>query len=75
MFQELKLRKKFRYIIYRLSEDNRTIIVEKTADKDANYDAFLADLPEVDCRYAIYDFEYQKGADEGLRSKICFVVW
>lgn len=71
----MKLRKKYRYIIYRLSDDNRTIIVEKAAEKEADYDDFLTNLPDVDCRYAIYDFEYQKAADEGVRSKICFVVW
>lgn len=75
MFQDLKLRKKHRYVIYRLSDDNRAIVVEKVVEKDAKYDDFVAGLPEDDCRYAVYDFEYQKSPEEGSRSKICFVVW
>jgi cofilin len=47
--------------------------VSKTSDS-SNYDDFLAELPPAECRYAIYDFEFQKG-DEGKRNKICFFTW
>ncbi|KAA8911299.1 Cof1 cofilin [Sphaerosporella brunnea] len=73
-FEQLKLGKKTKYIIYKLSDDKKTIIVEKTSE-DVDYDNFLADLPEADCRYAVYDFEYQLEAGEGKRSKICFYSW
>ncbi|KAI5479471.1 cofilin [Pseudohyphozyma bogoriensis] len=72
-FQELKLGKKLKYIIFKLSDDNKEIQVEKTSSS-ADYDEFLNDLPAQSCRYAIYDFEYQKGSD-GLRNKICFYAW
>ena len=32
------------------------------------------ELPENDCRYAVYDFEFTKG-DEGKRNKICFYAY
>ncbi|KAK0490726.1 actin depolymerizing factor [Armillaria novae-zelandiae] len=35
---------------------------------------FLGDLPEAECRWAIYDFEYEK-EDGGKRNKICFYSW
>jgi cofilin len=73
-FQELKLKKKFRYILYKLSEDNKTIIIEKQAEPSTPYDTFLQDLPKDDCRYAIYDFQYELPG-EGVRSKICFFAW
>ena len=47
--------------------------MEKSSDS-GNYDDFLADLPADTCRYAIYDFEYEK-AGEGKRNKICFYAW
>jgi len=50
------------------------IIVEKTAEK-ATYDDFLSHLPAEDCRYAVFDFEYEVSASEGVRNKICFYVW
>lgn len=74
MFQELKLKKAYRYIIYKLSDDNKTIVVEKAVEK-AEYSQFVSELPDEDCRYAVYDFEFQLSASEGQRNKICFFVW
>jgi len=72
-YQELKLGKKIKYIIYNLNKDNTEIIVEKKSDS-ANYEEFLGDLPETECRWAVYDFEYEKeGA--GKRNKLCFIAW
>lgn len=73
-YQELKLGHTARYVLLRLSDDLTQVIVEKKAGPTATYSQFIADLPKNDCRYAIYDFEYDhKG--EGQRSKILFVVW
>ena len=72
-FQSLKLGKKTKYIIFTLSPDNTEIVVSKTSESQ-DYAEFLAEFPPADCRYAIYDFEYQKG-DEGKRNKICFYTW
>ncbi|KAH9948879.1 hypothetical protein B0H21DRAFT_731573 [Amylocystis lapponica] len=72
-YQSLKLGKKIKYIIFTLSPDNTEIVVEKESNS-ANYDDFLADLPEAECRWAIYDFEFEKeGA--GKRNKITFYSW
>lgn len=61
-----------KYIVFKLSDDNKEIVVEKTSES-GNYDEFVGDLPAESCRYAIYDFEYEKG--EGKRNKICFYAW
>ena len=73
-YQDLKLKKKFRYIMYKLSDDNKTIIIDKTAEPSTSYETFLHDLPKEDCRYAVYDFQYEIPG-EGIRSKICFYSW
>ncbi|KAF8923552.1 cofilin, partial [Dissophora ornata] len=71
-FQELKLGKKLRYIVYKLSDDHKSIVVEKQA-VTATYAEFLEHLPDDDCRWAVYDFDY-KIAD-GERNKIVFYTW
>lgn len=38
------------------------------------YDEFLADLPETECRWAVYDLEFQND-EGGLRKKIVFLQW
>jgi cofilin len=40
----------------------------------ATYEEFVAALPTDDCRYAVFDFEYDTNG-EGIRNKICFYVW
>ncbi|KAK9450794.1 Cofilin/tropomyosin-type actin-binding protein-domain-containing protein [Limtongia smithiae] len=73
-FQELKLGRSLKFIIFSLNATKTEIVVlEKSADK--SYDEFLSKLPENDCRYAVYDFEYELAGGEGKRSKILFFTW
>ncbi|KAK9455910.1 hypothetical protein V1511DRAFT_510775 [Dipodascopsis uninucleata] len=73
-FSDLKLGKKHKFIIYALGPDKKEIIVSETSTSDS-YDDFIAKLPENECRYALYDFEYEISNSEGKRSKICFFSW
>ncbi|KAG0032924.1 hypothetical protein BGZ82_006338, partial [Podila clonocystis] len=70
-FNNLKLKHRYKYIIFKVTEDNKEIVVEKTSD-DSDYEAFLKDLPKDECRYAIYEFLYEKN---GKRNKILFYSW
>ncbi|PWN89390.1 hypothetical protein FA10DRAFT_267959 [Acaromyces ingoldii] len=72
-YQALKLGKKVKYIIFKLSPDNTEIVVSKQSESD-DYDEFLEHLPPGECCYAVYDVSYQKG-EEGKRNKICFFTW
>lgn len=73
-FNDLKLGKKYKYVIYKLNDNKTEIVVDKTSTDDS-YDAFLEEFPENDCKYAVYDFEYEISAGEGKRSKIVFYQW
>ncbi|CAH6719728.1 cofilin [[Candida] jaroonii] len=73
-FNDLKLGKKYKYIIFGLNDSKTQIIVDKTST-DSDYESFIGDLPENSCKYAIYDFEYEIGGGEGKRSKIVFFTW
>jgi len=70
----LKLGKKTKYIIYTISNNLTEIEVSKTSSNQS-YDEFVAELPPTECRYAIYDFEYELPGGEGKRNKICFFTW
>jgi len=73
VFQELKLRKKHKYIIFRLN-DAKTEIIKHKESTSQDYEDFLTDLPENECRWAVYDFEFQK-EEGGLRNKSIFFHW
>lgn len=72
-FEELKLRKTSRYIIYKLNDKKTEIVIDKSSS-DTDYETFLADLPENDCRWAVYDFAYS-AVEGGDRNKIVFISW
>ncbi|EIE83836.1 hypothetical protein G6F46_007678 [Rhizopus delemar] len=72
-FDQLKLRKSYKYIIFKLTADFSQIVIDKTAES-STYDDFLEELPENQPRYAVYDFDYEKPG-EGQRSKIIFFAW
>ncbi|WP_406862765.1 actin depolymerization factor/cofilin-like domain-containing protein [Streptomyces sp. HUAS MG47] len=72
-YQALKLGRKHKYVIFNLNKDNTEIVVEKVSSS-TDYDDFIADLPETECRWAVYDFEFEK-EEAGKRNKLTFVNW
>jgi len=72
-YQELKLKKKFKYIIFHFNKDKTEIIPIKDSSSN-DYEEFLADLPETECRWAVYDLEF-KNEEGNLRNKIAFFQW
>lgn len=73
-FLELQRKKVHRYVIFKIDEKKNEVVVEKTGDPAENYDDFTSALPENDCRYAVYDFDYVN-SDNCQKSKIFFLAW
>jgi len=84
-FNELKLGKDIKWIIYKISDDWKEIVVEETS-KDADYGVFREKLLNakskdrrgkegIGGRYAVFDVNYELESGEGQRSKITFISW
>jgi len=84
-FNELKLNKKIKYIIYKLDDQYKEIVIDE-ASEDGNWDNFREKLINATSknkmgkvgkgpRYAVYDFNYDLASGEGSRSKITFIAW
>ncbi|CAK9228031.1 unnamed protein product [Sphagnum troendelagicum] len=73
-FMELKRKKTYRYIIFKIDEKLQQITLEKTGAPGASYEDFTAQLPENDCQYGIYDFDFTT-EDNCRKSKIFFIAW
>ncbi|KAI1813629.1 hypothetical protein GGS20DRAFT_552561 [Poronia punctata] len=78
-FNELKARK-CKFIIMKLSDNFREIVVEETS-KDDDWENFRQKLSDAkssaglpDHRYAIYDFKISD-AENRVREKILFMAW
>lgn len=72
-FQTIKLGKKYSYIQMKISDDKKVIEMEKSVET-CGYEDFVKQFPANDCRYAIFDFDYELG-DSGQRNELVFFVW
>lgn len=73
-FLELQRKKVHRYVIFKIDEKKKEVLVEKTGGPAESYDDFTASLPENDCRYAVYDFDFVT-SENCQKSKIFFIAW
>ena len=73
-FNELKTRKKYSYIIYKISDDKKFIEIEATGEPGATFEDFCTKLPDASCRYGILDVEIttKSGA---TANKVMFIAW
>ncbi|EFW98459.1 cofilin [Grosmannia clavigera kw1407] len=84
-YNELKLNKKYKYIVFKLSDDHREIVIEE-ASGEKDWEVFREKLVNATTkvrggnvgkgpRYAVYDFEYSLSSGEGVRNKLTFLAW
>merc|ERR1712024_51487 len=74
-----KKSKTHRYCVFFI-KDEKFITVEKLGGRDASYEEFLTDLQaagEGECRYGLYDFEYEhqcQGTTESSKKQKLFLM-
>ncbi|URD78656.1 hypothetical protein MUK42_02966 [Musa troglodytarum] len=74
MFLDLKTKRNYRFIIFKIDERIQQVTVEKLGQPEETYDDFTASLPADECRYAVFDFDFV--TDENCqKSKIFFISW
>ncbi|KAJ8309054.1 hypothetical protein KUTeg_013928 [Tegillarca granosa] len=76
-FQEIKLGHKWQYIIYRLSEDLKKIIVDEKGQLGKTFDDFVNKLLEAEqkgqCRYGVFDVKFTH--NDMQREKLALFAW
>lgn len=70
----MKIRKEYKYIIFKITDDKKFIVIEDKGAKDATFADFTSKLPDASCRYAVLDvdIETKSGA---TANKLIFVAW
>ncbi|KAL1565560.1 Actin-depolymerizing factor 6 [Salvia divinorum] len=71
-FQELKSKRNYRYITFKI--EDQAVVLDKLGGPDDSYDKFTSSLPADECRYAVYDFDFTTD-EKCQKSKIIFVAW
>ncbi|KAJ5078507.1 cofilin/actin-depolymerizing factor [Anaeramoeba ignava] len=73
-FNEFKMGNQISYLIYRLSDDLKRIIIEKIGEKEEKFEDFVSNFIEKKSRYGVYCVNYELD-DGSKRSKIVFFSW
>jgi cofilin len=63
-----------RYYIYRISDSGKEIVIDCFGTRDASYEDFTSHLPPNECRYGLFDLDYET-ADRRPASKLVFIAW
>merc|ERR1712028_76294 len=64
----------YRYILYKIDQESMKVVVESQGGPETSYEDFVKLLPEADCRYGVYDYDFED--KEGCKkSKIVFLAW
>ncbi|KAF8139203.1 hypothetical protein K438DRAFT_2118882, partial [Mycena galopus ATCC 62051] len=71
-FTALRVDQRLKYIVYSLNQENTQIVIVGKSESQ-NYQDFIAELPKAECRWAVYNLEYEK--DGGKRKRIFFLSW
>ncbi|XP_060082463.1 uncharacterized protein LOC132561783 isoform X1 [Ylistrum balloti] len=73
VFEEMKLGHKWKYVIFKISEDKKEIVVEQTSADDT-YETFQEQLKAGGhCRYGVFDV--QMNAPPIIKEKLAFFHW
>ncbi|XP_072533526.1 non-muscle cofilin 1-like [Salminus brasiliensis] len=80
-YQGSEEKERFKLVIMRMSEDQKSIIVDHGSslkikdieNEDNIFKKVVSMLPEKDCRYALYDCTYE--TKESLKEDLVFIMW
>ena len=73
-FEQMKIRSSYQYMVFKITDDKKSIVIEKKGEKGASFDEFKSALPEGDCRYAVLDVEINTKSG-ATANKLIFVAW
>lgn len=74
VFNEIKMKKTLKYVIFKLSDDFKKIVVENKREKPAVFQDLVNALPKNEPRYAVYECDTKK-ADGTGGAKLVLITW
>jgi cofilin len=63
-----------RYIVFKITDDKKNIVIDCKGEKGASFSEFTSKLPDGDCRYSVLDVEINTKSG-ATTNKLIFVAW
>ncbi|MGI4458300.1 actin-binding ADF family protein, partial [Klebsiella pneumoniae] len=72
-YDEVKAKKIYKYVVFKVSDDKTSIIVERK-ENESTWEEFQSSFPADEPRWSVYDFDY-KNKEGQDRNKLILVKW
>lgn len=73
-FMSLKTKRTYKFLIFKVNDDGKEIVVDARGDRDGKWEQLTEQLPEHECRYAVWDHDFTNKEGRPM-SKIFFILW
>jgi len=74
-FQEFIQSRSYNFLVFKLSDNLDEVVVDRKGEHNAKLADIAHSLPADEPRYAVIDIQYDLGKNEGVRSKLIFIMW
>eukprot|EP00892_Ulva_mutabilis_P007639 jgi/Ulvmu1/5247/UM022_0040.1 len=71
---EVNIKKTYRWVIFYIGTTGKEVEIEKVGAPASTWDEFVMEIPDNQCRYGVFDYEYTN-SDGTTFGKLCFVSW
>jgi cofilin len=64
----------YKWLIFKVDRSGTKVVPDKIGGQGSSYNDFICALPDNECRYAVYDYEY-RSPERGTFKKLVFLLW
>lgn len=74
LFYLMRLKATYKWALWQVDDGGTAVIIAAVGERQSTWQDFLAALPDNDCRYGVFDFDFQTPDGQKLH-KMIFLNW
>lgn len=74
LFYLMRLKATYKWALWQVDDSGQSVVIAAVGDKQSGWADFLAALPDADCRYGVFDFDFTTSDGQKLH-KMIFLNW
>ncbi|KAI7842449.1 hypothetical protein COHA_004088 [Chlorella ohadii] len=74
LFYLMRLKATYKWALWQVDDSGQSVVIAAVGDKQSGWADFLAALPDADCRYGVFDFDFTTADGQKLH-KMIFLNW
>lgn len=74
LYYLIRAKSTYKWAMWEIDSSGTRVVISAVGDPKSSYSEFIASLPESDCRYGVFDYQYT-AADGHIMNKLVFFNW